>query len=126
GTTTSFALVAAEAYGVSPDKVRIITDDTSTAPYAGGTGGSKTMYSVGAAVAVAAAEARRQTLAIASDELEAAVEDLEIVDGKVMVRGVPSSSIKLSDIAAKTMRFGGKYEPVFAGGRSAEKVSSPA
>ncbi|MHB8626701.1 MAG: xanthine dehydrogenase family protein molybdopterin-binding subunit [Aggregatilineales bacterium] len=126
GTTTSFALVAAEAFGVSPDKVRIITSDTETAPYAGGTGGSKTMYTVGGAVAVAAAEARRQTLAIAAEEFEAAVEDLEIIEGKVMVRGVPSSSLKLSDLAGKTMQFGGKYAPVFAGGRTAERASSPA
>jgi CO/xanthine dehydrogenase Mo-binding subunit len=126
GTTTSFALVAAEAFGVTPDKIRIITSDTETAPYAGGTGGSKTMYTVGAAVAVAASEARRQLLSIAADELEAAVEDLEIVDGKVIVRGVPSSGIKLSDLAGKTMQFGGKYAPVFAGGRTAERVPSPA
>src|SRR5258708_34065324 len=84
------------------------------------------MYTVGGAGAVAAAEARRQTLAIAAEEFEAAVEDLEIVDGKVMVRGVPSSSLKLSDIAGKTMQFGGKYAPVFAGGRTAERASSPA
>jgi CO/xanthine dehydrogenase Mo-binding subunit len=126
GTTTGFALVAAEAFGVMPDKIRIITSDTETAPYAGGTGGSKTMYTVGAAVAAAASEARRQVLAIAADELEAAIEDLEIVDGKVMVRGVPSSGIKLSDLAGKTMQFGGKYAPVFAGGRTAERVPSPA
>lgn len=126
GTTTSFALIAAETFGVTPDKVRIITSDTETAPYAGGTGGSKTLYTVGAAVAVAATEARQQVLAIAADELEAAVEDLEIVDGKVMVRGVASSAIKLSDIAAQTMQFGGKYAPVFAAGRSAERASAPA
>jgi CO/xanthine dehydrogenase Mo-binding subunit len=65
-------------------------------------------------------------LAIAADELEAAVEDLEIVDGAVQVRGVPGRAIKLSDIARKTMQFSGKYPPVFGQGRVAQTESAPA
>ena len=57
--------------------------------------------------------------------LEAAVEDMELRDGKVMVRGVPEKYVTLQQIAAKSMNFGAPYEPVFGRGRSANRVSSP-
>ncbi len=125
GTTTSFALLAAEVFGVSPESVRVITSDTDTAPYAGYTAGSKVTYTTGAAVVMAAREARQQTLSIAAEEFEAAVEDLEIVGDRVQVRGVPTKAIKLGDIAAKTMQFDGKYAPVFAHGRIAQPMNAP-
>ena len=48
-----------------------------TATYSAGSGGSKTLYSNGLAVREAAADARRQVLAIAADEFEADPEDLK-------------------------------------------------
>ncbi len=126
GTATSMMLMAAEAFGVAPEKVRVIFSDTETAPYSGASAGSKVTYTTGAAVVLAAREARQQALAIAADELEAAVEDLEIVDGRVQVRGAPGKAIPLSQIASKSMRFGGKYAPVFAQGRLAQTESAPA
>ena len=125
GIATSFAMMAADAFGVTPDQVRVVMGDTENAPYSGGASGSKTLYTAGAAVLVAAAEARRQVLSIAADELEAAAEDLEIVDGTVRVRGYPTKSIKLGDLAGKAMRFGGHYAPVFGSGRVAQDKSAP-
>lgn len=126
GTKTGFALMAAEAFGVDPDQVRVISGDTASAPYGGATGGSKITYCVGPAVVQAAEEARMQVLAIASEEFEVDPADLEIVDGKVQVRGVPGKAIPLSKLAGKTMQFGGKYAPVIGHGRHAENRSSPA
>jgi CO/xanthine dehydrogenase Mo-binding subunit len=45
--------------------------------------------------------ARRQTLQIAAGELEAAVDDLEITDSRVVVRGVPDRAITLAEIGKK-------------------------
>ena len=127
GTATSMALMAAEVFGVTPDQVRISVGDTGTAPYSGASAGSKVTYTTGAAVVLAAREARQQVLAIAAEELEAAVEDLEITeDGKVQVRGVPSKAIPLRDLADKTMQFDGHYAPVFAHGRIAQTATAPA
>ncbi|MDE2821745.1 MAG: xanthine dehydrogenase family protein molybdopterin-binding subunit [Chloroflexota bacterium] len=125
GTPTSFALLAAEAYGVDPDQVRFVYSDTDSAPYGGGVGGSKTMYTLGNAVIRAAEDARRQTLAIAAEEFEVSSEDLEIVDGRVQVRGFPDRSIGLGEIAGKTMTFGGAYEPVYGNGRQAITDRAP-
>ncbi len=125
GTPTSFALLAAEAYGVDPDQVRFVYSDTDSAPYGGGVGGSKTLYTLGNAVIRAAEDARRQTLAIAAEEFEVSSEDLEIVDGRVQVRGFPDRSIGLGEIAGKTMTFGGEYEPVYGNGRQAVTDRAP-
>ncbi len=125
GIATSFAMMAADAFGVPPEKVRVVMGDTENAPYSGGASGSKTLYTAGSAVLIAATEARRQVLSIAAEELEAAAEDLEIVDGAVRVRGYPSKSVKLGDLAGKAMRFGGHYAPVFGSGRVAQDKSAP-
>ncbi|RMG96160.1 MAG: xanthine dehydrogenase family protein molybdopterin-binding subunit, partial [Chloroflexi bacterium] len=125
GTPTGLALIAAEAFGVSADKVRVVTGDTSTAAFAGATGGSKITYMLGPSVIAAAQDARQQVLAIAAEELEADPADMEIVDGRVQVRGVPDRALSLTEIAAKTMQFGGKYAPVVGNGRYANTKASP-
>lgn len=125
GTNTSMALMAAEAFGVDPDKVTVSTGDTSSGPYAGASGGSKTIYTVGPPVIQAAREARRQALELAAETFEADPEDLEIVDGAVQVKGSPDKAIPLRKIAQRTMRFGGRQAPVFGHGRHAQTSQAP-
>ena len=125
GTNTTFAQVAAEAFGMDAAEIGITTASTDSAPYAGGTGGSKITYTVGPAVRKAAEEARQQILDIAAQHLEAAAEDLEIADGMVRVKGVPSSGVSLRQIASMSMSFGGKYEPVYGRGATAITESAP-
>ena len=125
GTDTSLAILAAEAFGVDADRVRIISGDTDSVPYAGASGGSKTIYTVGPAVMQAAKEARQQALALAAEMFEADVADLEIVNGEVRVKGAPDKALPLGKIAARTMRFGGRHAPVFGHGRHANNISSP-
>ncbi len=125
GSDTSMALIAAEVLGMSPDSVRVAHDTTDTMPYSGGTGGSKTTYSMGAAVLAAANDARKQILEIASDMLEASPEDLELMDGNVSVKGAPGKKVALTKITRSSLRYAGRYEPVYGRGRAANKVSSP-
>src|SRR5438270_2144025 len=126
GTNAGLQVVAAEAFGFdSADQVRVTTVDTDAAPYSGATGGSKTMYTMGPAVLKAAQEARERVLKIAAAELEAAVEDLEMVDGEVRVRGVPGKIKTLRDIYRLSASFGAKYEPVVGKGESAITERSP-
>lgn len=125
GTNTGFALLAAEAFGVSPDKIKIVHGDTNLPAFALNAGGSKITYTVGHAVLKAATEARRQTLDIVSQMLEVAPEDLEIVDGNVQVKGSPDTAISLAEVANRTMQFGGKYAPIIAHGTNAVIDRSP-
>jgi CO/xanthine dehydrogenase Mo-binding subunit len=125
GSDTSLALIAAEGLGLPATAVNIAHDNTDTMPYSGGTGGSKTIYSMGPAVLAAARDARNQILTIASEMLEASVDDLEIQQDSVVVKGAPSKSIALKKIASESMRFGGRFEPIYARGRAANSTTAP-
>lgn len=125
GTNTTFAQIAAEEFGMSPADIQLSNASTDSAPYAGATGGSKITYTVGPAVKKAAAEAKAQILSITAQHLEASVEDLEIVEGAVRVKGVPTASVTLKQIAQMSMSFGAKYEPVYGRGSSAQTITSP-
>jgi CO/xanthine dehydrogenase Mo-binding subunit len=125
GTNTTFSQIAAETFGMSGTEIQVTTADTSAAPYAGGTGGSKITYTMGPAVQRAAEDALQQIKAIAADILEASVEDLELADGEVKVKGVPGASVSLKTVAQRSMSFGQKYTPVYGRGESAQTVTSP-
>ncbi len=125
GSDTSMSLIAAQVLGMSVDAVQTVHDNTDTMPYSGGTGGSKTTYSMGAAVQAAAQDARTQILSIAADMLEASANDLDIEGDKVVVRGAPGKEVPLKQIASASMRFAGKYAPVYGRGRSGLSTTSP-
>ncbi len=125
GVNTGFATIAAEAFGLSPDQVRVVSADTATGPYSGASGGSKVTYTVGAAVLKAAEAAREKLLAAASEELEIAPADLEVVDGVVRAVGSPDHSITVEEISDKALRFGGRYEPIEGHGGSAQTRGAP-
>ncbi|HSE06777.1 MAG TPA: molybdopterin cofactor-binding domain-containing protein, partial [Methylomirabilota bacterium] len=125
GTNISLAQIAASAYGVDTDLVRITTGDTDVAPMTGLSAGSKTIYTVGAAVLQAAEDARRQTFEIAAAELEASVHDLELVDGKVTVRGMPDKGITLAAIGKKGNLYMSKTPPVLGKANPAFTKQAP-
>ena len=126
GTNIALAQIAASAYGVDIEKVKITTGDTDVAPVTGLSAGSKTVYTVGVAVMQAAQDARRQTLEIAAGELEAAVEDLELVDGRVAVRGMPDRGITLTQIGRKGNLYMSKVPPVLGSAHPAFSQQAPA
>ncbi len=125
GTATTMGLIAAEILGVDPSKVKVITVDSSQAPYAGFAGGSKITYTVGSAARLAAEDARRQILSIAASHLEARSEDLEVAEGHVQVKGSPTVRLSLAEIAQMSMRFGAKYPPVFGVGSTTMTQQAP-
>ncbi len=125
GTYTGFTQLAAEAFGMPLDRIKVIAGDSDAAPYAGGAGGSKITYTVGPSVIQAAQDARRQVIEIAADMLEAAAEDLEIADGEVRVKGAPDQKRTIAEIAQSGMRFGGKYKPVTGMGQTATVERAP-
>jgi CO/xanthine dehydrogenase Mo-binding subunit len=125
GVSTSFGLIAAEVLGLKPQQITVENTDTSSAPYAGASGGSKTLYTVGSAVLKAAQDAREQILNIAATLLEANPADLELAEGKVSVKGVTSKSVTLKEIATRSMNFGQRFEPVYGRGSTAITRNAP-
>jgi CO/xanthine dehydrogenase Mo-binding subunit len=112
GTETTFQAIAAEAFGLPLDDVRVVAGDTSQTAYSGLSGGSKVTYTVGRAVQRAAEQARERLLEVAATELEIAPEDLEIVDGAVRPVGSPDRGIGVGELASKVLTFGSKYAPI--------------
>ncbi|MBO0779319.1 MAG: molybdopterin-dependent oxidoreductase, partial [Ktedonobacteraceae bacterium] len=125
GADTSMALIAAEGLGTSVDSVVVAHDNTETMPYSGGTGGSKTTVSLGPAVLAAARDARQQIMTVAADMLEAAVDDLEITDKSVAVKGVPGKSVELQEVFRTSLRAGTKVGPITGRGNTPAPVGAP-
>lgn len=119
GQSTTFALIAAEAFGIDPEMVRVVNSDTDSAPHSPGSGGSQITYTVGKAVVEAALEARKQAIAIAATQLEASPDDMEIVDGKIRVKGAPDQSVTLEQVYRLSTS---KARPIYANGASAQQV----
>ena len=111
GIENAFIAIAAEAFGLPEESVRVTTGDTASAPYGGVAGGSKVTYTYGRAVERAAEEAKQRLLDAAASELEIAPEDLEVADGEVRPVGAPARAISIADLAAKTYTFGGSPPP---------------
>lgn len=124
GSDTGFAVLAAETFGVSPERVRVLRTDSATSPASPIAAGSSTSYSVGPAVMQAVLEVRRQVLDLAGAQLEAAADDLELVDGEVRVVGAPFRSVKLLEVVKLAQRAGGPG-PLHAVGRAAVAAAAP-
>jgi CO/xanthine dehydrogenase Mo-binding subunit len=106
GAVMGLALIAAEELGLDPARVSIVYQDTEAGTWDMGSSGSQTTFNNGRALIAAAAELRKRMLDIASTKLEAAPEDLELVDSSVRVRGTPSRGISIAEVAASAFGDG--------------------
>jgi carbon-monoxide dehydrogenase large subunit len=101
GHLTTVAQALADALTVPIEKVRVQSGDTAAAPYGMGTRGSRGgVVSAGAALG-AAHVVREKLLRIAAHLLEAPLDDLELADGAVSVRGAPASRMTIVQLAQK-------------------------
>lgn len=91
GARTAQLMIAADALGVNPEDIQTPGVDSDYVPDAGPTVASRSTYMVGNAVLQAAEPIRKSLFEVASEELEAAIEDLVIEGGNIMVVGAPSS-----------------------------------
>jgi aerobic carbon-monoxide dehydrogenase large subunit len=97
---TTIAQVAATEFGVPMSHVRILYGDTNAVPYSFlGTGGSRAATMASGSALHATRAVKEKALAYAGTMLEAAPEDLEIIEARVQVKGDPNSSLGLSDLA---------------------------
>jgi len=126
GVNSGFVHVVAETLGVLPEQVTITQGDTTSGPAAPVSGGSMVTYSVAGAIADAASEIRQRVTKMAADRFEAREDDIEIQEGKVFVRGVPSKAVTLAEFASKVESSRGKGGPLLAHGNSAVEVNAPA
>ena len=116
GHETSLAQIAADALGVPLDWVTVIGGDTDRIPFGIGTFASRSAVLAGNAVAAAARKVREKVVEAAAKLLEARPDDLEIDEGRVFVRGVPSSALPFARViqaSFPTYAAPGVVEPTF-------------
>jgi carbon-monoxide dehydrogenase large subunit len=97
---TTVVQLTADALGVAIDDVHTIQGDTAVTPYGAGTGGSRSGSMLAGAVAATATVLRERLVAIAAHRLEAAADDIELAEGSAFVRGTPTASVRIADLAA--------------------------
>ncbi|MBI3997865.1 MAG: xanthine dehydrogenase family protein, partial [Armatimonadetes bacterium] len=100
GHHTAFAQIVADALGVDVRDVAVTTGDTGAFSWGTGTFASRAAVVAGNAVALAAQAVRQKALTVAATLLEARPDDLDLAGGRVFVKGSPSRSSSLGEVAA--------------------------
>jgi carbon-monoxide dehydrogenase large subunit len=115
GLKTVLSQIAAEELGLTPDAVRVSFPDTGYTPYERTTTGSRATFLIGNSTRKAAAEVRKQMLAVASQILEAPPGDLMIQNSKIWVKGEEGRSITVGELWKGGLYSRGQY-PLLGGG----------
>ena len=123
GHQTTLAQLAADRLDVDLDAVRVVHGDTRHTPFNRvGTGGSRAATLASGAVLGAVDDLVGQALRVTAGQLEASRDDLELVAGRVQVRGTPSAGRTLAEIAALVEAGGAGGEPTPGGPARLEAV----
>jgi carbon-monoxide dehydrogenase large subunit len=125
GHFTSFAQIVAEQVGVDVKDIEVVTGDTDQFHWGSGTFASRGAVVAGNAINEAAKTVRQKILKLASDQLEAAEEDLEIANGQVRVKGVPQRAIALGQLAQDANPLRGAVKPGTEPGLEASNYFGP-
>jgi carbon-monoxide dehydrogenase large subunit len=99
GHETTWAQIVAEELGLDPQNILVEEGDTDTAPYGLGTYASRSTPVAGAAIALASRRIREKAKKIAAHLLEAAEDDVDWVDYKFQLKGLPGKTVTMKEIA---------------------------
>jgi aerobic carbon-monoxide dehydrogenase large subunit len=100
GHETTLAQLAADGLGLPLESVHVVVGDTRLTPFnLVGTGGSRAATLASGAVVGAVGTLREQIIEIFAHVVEADPADVEVVEGRAQVRGVPARSMPLRDVA---------------------------
>jgi CO/xanthine dehydrogenase Mo-binding subunit len=93
GAHTSLAQIVGDVLGLPIERVSVTFPDTDVTPYDKSTSSSRTTFHMGRAAQIAAGQIRDQLLQAGAKALEARIEDLELRDLRLQVKGVPEKSL---------------------------------
>ncbi|HEV7807255.1 MAG TPA: xanthine dehydrogenase family protein molybdopterin-binding subunit [Solirubrobacteraceae bacterium] len=99
GHETGFAQIVADRLGTEPSVVEVIHGDTATGPMGLGTYGSRSLSIGGVAAAHAAEKLAEKCKAIVAHNLEASVDDIEVIGGRFALAGDPDQGMTLAEVA---------------------------
>jgi len=93
GAHTSLAQIVGDVLSLPVERVSVTFPDTDVTPYDKSTSSSRTTFHMGRAAEIAAGQIREQLLQAGAKALEARIEDLELRDLRLRVKGVPEKSL---------------------------------
>lgn len=99
GQYTIAAQVLADYFGVEPNDVSVVPQDTLSSPPAFGPGGSRLGVALTGAVLGAAGLLKEKLIKVAAHLFQAPPEAVELMDGKLQVKGVPEAQMPLAAVA---------------------------
>jgi aerobic carbon-monoxide dehydrogenase large subunit len=100
GHATTYAQILTDLIGVPFDLIRMVEGDSDRMAFGGGSGGSRSVMFVGAALTESAAIIIERGKQIASHVLEASASDIEFKAGRFVIAGT-DRSIALLELAAR-------------------------
>ncbi|MGO5066768.1 xanthine dehydrogenase molybdenum-binding subunit XdhA [Clostridium sporogenes] len=113
GSDTVFTQMAAETIGIPFGTVTVISQqDTDVTPFDTGSYASRQSFIAGQAIKKAATEVKRKVLKIASDKCGLDEEFLDIVDAKIIEKGIKRELYTLEEIALEAYYNKEKYAPI--------------
>ncbi len=98
GMRTALAQIVADALGVAVEAVAVVSGDTAAVPYGGGTWASRGMPIGGSATLLAGRALADRVRRAAAALLEAHAADVELYDGRALVRGT-DRALALGEVA---------------------------
>ncbi len=100
GLKSSYARIAGAIFGLAADAIEIVQGDTATTPEGPGSYGSRSLYTGGAAVAVACETLIERLKTLAARRLEASEEDIAFADAALTIVGT-DRRIEMRELAAE-------------------------
>jgi len=121
GHATTFAQIAAEALGMSPERFTLVSGDTKEVPKGTGTFGSRSVGAAGSALQGACADAVADLCPHAARHLDCAPEALDFTDGAFALPGTNwrvtlQSLLEETGLTVETNRFEGTQGPSYPNG----------
>ena len=110
GHETGYIQITSQRLGIDGEKIRVRQGDTDTIPVGGGTGGSRSLYSEGAAILTTAETVINKGRQAAAEVLEAAPADIAFADGRFSIVGT-DRGIDIIALAATQRQKAASGEP---------------
>ena len=102
---TVVSQVIAEEFGIDPAAVAVDYADSTAGALSAGPGGSRLTIMLSGAARGAARKIRAKMIRIAAHAMEAAPDDLELVDGVFKVKGDPGDGLSMAEVAMRAHLF---------------------
>lgn len=105
GHATAAAQIVADGLGMQPEEIQVITSmDTQNGDWSLASGNYANRFSAIVVDAIVESSVRisQKLKAVAADMLEVAPDDVELIDGRARIAGVPEDGIAIARVAAAT------------------------